>query len=97
MCARPNLGRHVTCLAIDDDNWLVNFGFKLVYVIPFTNSLIIFKLAGGGPKLSMWHLRSLKPLNVLEFNNELFMPNVCKIHENSVSFINKNEENSCIY
>lgn len=63
LCARPNLGRHVTCLAIDDDNWL---------------------LAGGGPKLSMWHLRSLKPLNVLEFNNELFMPNVCKIHENSI-------------
>lgn len=62
-CSRPNLGRHINCLAVDDDNWLIT---------------------GGGPRLSMWHLRSMKPLGVLEFFNELYMPNVCKIHENSI-------------
>ena len=32
----------------------------------------------------MWHLRSLKPLSVQEFDDSLFIPNVCRIHDNQV-------------
>jgi len=42
-CARPQLGRWISCLATDSD-WL---------------------LCGGGPSLSLWHLRSMSPTSVL--------------------------------
>lgn len=66
LCARPNLGRHINCVAVDDDNWLI---------------------CGGGPKLSMWHLRSLKPMSTFASENDhtdLFMPNVLRIYDNQI-------------
>lgn len=63
ICARPHLGRHINCVAIDDENWLI---------------------CGGGPRLAMWHLRSMKPMSLPEFEDELFIPNVCKIYENQI-------------
>ncbi|CAF0842822.1 unnamed protein product [Brachionus calyciflorus] len=62
-CSRPNLGKFITCAAVDDDNWLI---------------------CGGGPRLAMWHLRSLKPMGIPEFTDQLFVPNVCKIHSNQI-------------
>lgn len=63
MCARPNLGKHINCVAIDDENWMI---------------------CGGGPKLALWHLRSMKPMSAPEFEDELFVPNVCKIYQNQI-------------
>ena len=47
----------------------------------------LLKVCGGGPKLALWHLRSLKPMSVQEFDNELFVPNVCKIYDNQVKIL----------
>jgi hypothetical protein len=44
------------------------------------------KVCGGGPKFAIWHLRSLKPMSIQEFDNELFVPNACRIYDNKVSF-----------
>ncbi|XP_042561658.1 THO complex subunit 6 homolog [Clupea harengus] len=41
-CARPQLGRWISCLTTDSD-WM---------------------LCGGGPSLSLWHLRSMSPTSV---------------------------------
>jgi THO complex subunit 6 len=44
-------------------------------------------VCGGGPKLALWHLRSLKPLSILDFENDdsaMFVPNVCRIHDNQI-------------
>lgn len=41
-------------------------------------------ICGGGPRLSMWHLRLLKPMSVLEFDDAHFVPNVCRIHDNQI-------------
>jgi len=62
LCARPQFGRNVNCVAIDEDNWMI---------------------CGGGPKLSMWHLRSMKPMSVLEpFSS--YMAKVCVLNENEI-------------
>lgn len=63
MCARPHLGKHLNCIAVDDENWLI---------------------CGGGPRMAMWHLRSMKPMSLPEFEDELFVPNVCKIYQNQI-------------
>lgn len=43
------------------------------------------QICGGGPRLAIWHLRSVKPMSVLEFEVENFVPNVCRIYDNQVS------------
>jgi len=72
LCARPAIGKYITSIAVDDDNWLI---------------------CGGGPRMSMWHLSSLKPMSVLKFgqqdeqgdnSKDVFSPNVCRIHNNQI-------------
>uniref|UniRef100_A0A3P8VCP0 THO complex 6 n=1 Tax=Cynoglossus semilaevis TaxID=244447 RepID=A0A3P8VCP0_CYNSE len=46
-CARPQLGKWISCLATDSD-WMV---------------------CGGGPSLSLWHLRSQSPTSVFPLSN----------------------------
>ncbi|RNA24082.1 alanine--glyoxylate aminotransferase 2-like [Brachionus plicatilis] len=62
-CVRTNLGKFITCAAVDDDNWLI---------------------CGGGPRLAMWHLRSLKPMAIPQINDPLFVPNVCRVYDNQI-------------
>lgn len=62
ICSRPHYGRHINCIAIDDDNWMI---------------------AGGGPKLTIWHLRSLKPMNTIE-PDQSYIPNTCVLYDNQI-------------
>lgn len=41
-------------------------------------------ICGGGPKLSMWHLRSMKVMSLLENNDDFFIPNTCVIYRNQI-------------
>jgi hypothetical protein len=38
-------------------------------------------IAGGGPKLTIWHLRSLKPMNTIE-PDQSYIPNTCVLYDN---------------
>lgn len=67
ICTRPEYGRMINCLAIDEDNWLV---------------------CGGGPKLSIWHLRQLKPMSVIE-PTSMYIPNKCVLNDNQVRLKDK--------
>lgn len=64
MCSRPQLGKFISCVALDDEeNWMV---------------------CGGGPRLAMWHLRSMKPMSLAELEDDKFVPNTCRIYQNQI-------------
>lgn len=39
MCARPHLGKHINCVAIDDENWLICGGGPKLALVNFVKLL----------------------------------------------------------
>ncbi len=83
ICARPHLGKYINCMTIDDENWLIcGGGPRLAMVIKYLQSY--FDYFGNKILFLKWHLRSMKPMSVTEFEDDLFVPNVCRINDNQV-------------
>ena len=66
---RPNLGKWIGCIDLMDD-WLVSAWHFFMFIasrsVLFGIHVFQFQVCGGGPALSLWHLRSLGLSTVYE-------------------------------
>lgn len=91
LSARPDYGRWVKCVAVDKaDNWMVSsipilpHEFCICVTCRFAASFV--QVCGGGPRLCLWHLRSLGA--TADFDTPQATPNTVMFHEDTVSLQN---------